>query len=188
MLVVDLNSIENCRPIEGRPGYYVSADGRFWSMRTRRYGRIRDNGKVHQLATTSSRYPMIQFYENGIKTFKAAHLIMIETFVGPRPESQQCRHLDGNTKNFRLDNLAWGTNAENVNDKRTHGTLLHGGKHPRAKLDETAVVHIWERYNAGDSQAQIARDLGVTKYCISDIIRGKRWTHVLSSGCGSLAK
>src|SRR5262245_18248010 len=36
------------------------------------------------------------------------HVLVLETFVGPRPAGQQCRHLDGNKENNRLTNLAWG--------------------------------------------------------------------------------
>ncbi|MBS4104010.1 HNH endonuclease [Tsukamurella paurometabola] len=38
------------------------------------------------------------------------------TWLGPRPEGQDLRHLDGNPSNDTLDNLAWGTPAEVAQD------------------------------------------------------------------------
>jgi hypothetical protein len=49
---------------------------------------------------------------NGMQVHK---LVMI-TFVGERPANADIRHLDGNPKNNRLDNLAYGTRTENILD------------------------------------------------------------------------
>lgn len=62
------------------------------------------------------------------KCYKVAHLVC-EAFNGPRPEIEGervvCMHLDENAANNRADNLAWGTQKENLNapgflDYRTH--------------------------------------------------------------------
>ena len=49
------------------------------------------------------------------KTYKVARLIC-EAFHGPAPEDRPvCMHLDENAANNRADNLAWGTQKENLN-------------------------------------------------------------------------
>jgi hypothetical protein len=53
----------------------------------------------------------------------------------------QCRHLDGNRSNNRLDNLAWGTPLENGADKARHGTAK-GERNGRAKLTAAKVRRI----------------------------------------------
>jgi hypothetical protein len=61
---------------------------------------------------------------------RLVHQLVLETFVGPCPENQETRHLDGIPANNRLENLCWGTSQENNGlDKRRHGTLALGERH-----------------------------------------------------------
>lgn len=49
------------------------------------------------------------------RTYKAARIIC-ETFSGPAPADKRvCMHLDENSRNNRPENLAWGTQKENLN-------------------------------------------------------------------------
>jgi len=56
------------------------------------------------------------------------HQLVLETFVGPRPEGRQCRHLNGNSLDNRLENLSWGTASEDNYDRVRHGTHQHARK------------------------------------------------------------
>lgn len=62
-----------------------------------------------------------QVYLPGRKP-KLVHRLVLEAFVGPAPEGTECRHLDGDKENNRLDNLQWSTHVENERDKKAHGT------------------------------------------------------------------
>lgn len=53
---------------------------------------------------------------------KPVHLLVALTFIGPRPQGAQIRHLDGNRLNCHVDNLAYGTASENRYDSVLHGT------------------------------------------------------------------
>lgn len=64
-------------------------------------------------------YPVVNI--NGIP--RTIHSLVMETFVGPRPEGMQVRHLNGNPLDNRLENLQYGTAAENQHDKFAHGTM-----------------------------------------------------------------
>jgi hypothetical protein len=55
------------------------------------------------------------------KTF-FIHRLVLEAFVGPMPEGNVTRHLDGNCRNNHLSNLAYGTRLENSADMLRHGT------------------------------------------------------------------
>ena len=49
------------------------------------------------------------------KTYKV-HRLVCEAFHGPQPDGKPiCMHLDENSANNRPDNLAWGTQKENLN-------------------------------------------------------------------------
>jgi hypothetical protein len=53
----------------------------------------------------------------------SVHALMLETFIGPRPDGQVGRHLDGNRENLAIENLAWGTPEENRQDAYRHGVI-----------------------------------------------------------------
>ncbi len=55
------------------------------------------------------------------QTFRV-HRLILETFVGPCPEGMECRHLDGNPANNCLNNIAWGTREQNIEDNRKNGS------------------------------------------------------------------
>ena len=49
------------------------------------------------------------------------HKLVLEAFVGPKPEGCEARHLDDVRSNNVLSNLAWGTQSENWQDARRNG-------------------------------------------------------------------
>jgi hypothetical protein len=87
----------------------------------------------------------------------------------------QCRHLDGIPDNNHLSNLAWGTPAENYNDRRHHGTASEGERHGSAVLNAEKVLAI---YNATERVSEIAAQFDVTPTAVSKIKNGKSWSSV----------
>ncbi len=107
------------------------------------------------------------------------HVLVLETFVGPRPEGLICRHLDGNPLNNHVNNLRWGTAEENYDDRRRHGTDNTGSRHGRATVNEDQVLVIKRRLATGERHKDIAADFGVNRGVVSAISAGKSWTHVV---------
>jgi hypothetical protein len=106
---------------------------------------------------------------------RLVHQLVLEAFVGPRPESCEARHLDGDPSNNKLDNLAWGTKAENQADKLRHGTILRGTANPASKLNESDVLAIRA---SNERQVDLAHFYGVTQPIISAIRLRKIWKHI----------
>ncbi len=73
------------------------------------------------------------------------HKIVLETFIGERPQGKVCRHLDGNPLNNRLENLCWGTPAENSADMVRMGRQCGGEKHHKTKLTDNQVLELLEK-------------------------------------------
>ena len=67
-------------------------------------------------------YLSVALYTEGVRHELMVHHLVLEAFVGPRPEGHEARHLNGNCQDNRLKNLQWGTPEENAADKVKHRT------------------------------------------------------------------
>jgi hypothetical protein len=116
------------------------------------------------------------------------HRLVLEAFVGHRPDGMECRHLDGHASNSKLSNICWGTPSENAKDKIRHGTSvmclrpdlyprLQGEDHPKSKLTNADVFAIKQSLRH-ETQTVIARRYSVSKMTISFIARGLTWKHL----------
>ena len=157
--------LERWRTIPDTIGYEVSDLGRL-----RRGDRILA-GCVY---STGYRMASLHFADGGIVR-KAYHALVCEAFIGPRPDGHEVRHLNGDPLDNRLANLAYGTRAENMADQYRHGTRIAGDAHPRAKLSHEAARIIRERHGGGASIRGLAREYGVNKRAIQNLLRGKTW-------------
>lgn len=160
------------------PGYRAGWDGSIWSHYT--------SGQKDRIAKAWKRLKGTPEKRSGYRkvTLKNGdgymqvfvHILVLESFVGPCPDGLQCRHLDGKPRNNRLDNLAWGTVRENAEDRMRHGTHLFGEKHGRALLGESDVHEIRRRLAAGETNASLAREFGVSDSTIRYACR-YGWKH-----------
>lgn len=106
------------------------------------------------------------------------HVLVLGAFVGPPPIGMECRHLDGNWQNNRLDNLCWGTAAENSKDKVRHGTVPRGSNAPHSKLTKSQVLSIRRRYQEGATQKALAKRYKIHQVTVSEIVTRKIWKHI----------
>lgn len=97
-------------------------------------------------------------------------------------------HTCDNRKCFNPDHLFLGSASDNAKDAARKGHLL-GSRNANAILREGDVLEIRKMLDAGVPSVRIAEQFGVTKYCISDIKRRKRWKHLMAAeGCGEFQK
>lgn len=102
-------------------------------------------------------------------------VLVAAAFIGPRPQGQETRHLNGNAQDDRASNIAYGTHKENAADRRLHGTHLQGEAVPHARLTEAAVRDI---LTSKESRHVLAAKYGVHHGHIYNIRYGSRWAHV----------
>ena len=164
------------KPIPGFPGYQITTDGRVWSEPRRRT----KGGWLKPWV--SHGYMCVVLFNRG-RIHKLVHRLVLETYVGPCPPRMECRHLNGNPKDNRLENLCWGTSSENTQDAMQHGThrctKQNGEKHHNSKLTEQKVKLIYNLYHSGaDTQQGLADAFGVTDTCIWEIINKRTWKHL----------
>jgi hypothetical protein len=109
---------ESWLPVPGYEGLYeISDHGRVYTL-----PRPRVPGSVLKTSVGEYGHLGIKLFKDGQNKHWAVHRLVLITFVGPCPEGQECRHLDGEAANNRRENLAWGTHAENMADQVRHGT------------------------------------------------------------------
>ena len=98
--------------------------------------------------------------------------MILETFVGPRPEGQQCRHLDGDKSNNSLVNLCWGTSLENHADMKSHGTNARGDRHGRAKYTDKQIAEVRD-LKGKRPRSEVAAEYGMRPHYVTRIWNGE---------------
>lgn len=73
-------------------------------------------------------YPRFTFSERGRKTYRYIHRLVALAFLGEPPPGLIVRHLNGNPGDCRLDNICYGTHADNRQDAIRHGTAQRSGR------------------------------------------------------------
>ncbi len=170
--------------IPGFPNYRIGEDGTFWS--NKKPGKSTVNltnpsprWRRKKTSVTNGGYYSVYVKICGKKQMWPIHRVLLAAFVGPCPEGMECRHLDGNPKNNSLSNLAWGTPAENAQDKIRHGTQVEGEKVASAKLTAIDVKTIKIRLDNGEMVSVIAKDYpNVSRSSISMIKTNRTWKHI----------
>lgn len=120
-------STETWRPIPGWEGFYEASDlgnvrsverkvsHPFSGMITIRQRRI----KTHP-HPAGHRLLMLSRGGVGRGRTRLVHTLILQAFVGPRPDGMDGCHNDGNPANNRLSNLRWDTPSENMLDRIWH--------------------------------------------------------------------
>ena len=170
---------EEWRSISGFPDYEISSQGRV--RRTTSRGRWKAGHLL--IISDNGRYPKVVLYQAGGYKIRYIHTLVLEAFVGPRPEGLECNHKDGVKKNTILDNFEWTTHSENEKHanrlglKRFAGFPSRAGElHPLHRLKTEDVMAIKGLLSAGEmSQGRIAEIYGVSQTQISRIHLEKRW-------------
>lgn len=113
------------RPVAGFPGYFVSNLGRVRSYRhskghSRLIGSVSPQG--HLYVRLYGHQGRVSQHGRGPSIACYIHTLVLEAFVGPRPEGAVARHGKGGARDNRVSNLCWGTPAENVADAVNDGT------------------------------------------------------------------
>lgn len=171
-----MSTMEEWRSIEGFPGYEVSDLGnvRCWRPRNARAGKPSQPRAVQHTFTHG--YAYVSMSIDGVVARRRVHLLVLETFVGPKPDGMVGRHVnDKDRANCRLDNLAWGTPTQNQADRKVHGTHLCGTAVKTAKLTDEQAASI---YAASGTMESIGEAHGVSRHTVGLIKAGRSWKHV----------
>lgn len=182
------------------PGYYgcyeASSYGRLRSVAIyhHRAGRIvrRSAPKIRKPSYNRDGYLRFRMSRGPERFNHQAHSIIALTFLGPRNQGQEVCHIDGNRQNNAIENLEYGTKAENMRHRDLHGTTAKGDRHGmrihkglvagerngKARLTSEIVLEIRRRYKQGHTQAQLAGNYGIKEPAVWKILNRRTWKHI----------
>lgn len=154
------------------PRYYATKSGDIWSGP--KYGR--PTYRKLNPGTGASGCLEVNLYVGKKRLHKKVHQLILKTFVGPRLRGLECRHLNGNPQDNRLNNLCWDTHANNMADTIKHKTSTRGEKNHHAKLNalQVRVIRHLLKFKTLKHR-EIAQIFGVVRQTISSINCGKAW-------------
>lgn len=152
--------------------YQISNCGQVKSL-----SRSTTRGGILKLNKHKSGHLYIKLCKDGKYESFQIHRLVLETFIGLCPVGMECRHLDGNPKNNRLNNLKWGTRSENVRDAIKHGK--HKSPPVNAKVNIKDVPKIKIMIKKDIPILEIAKFFNLSKSIVYDIKRGKTWRQIL---------
>jgi hypothetical protein len=122
----DLILGERWLPVPGyEENYGVSDMGRVLSRR--RTGA--KGGLVKQSYASTGGYCLVGLSRQAKRKVAKVHHIVAAAFIGPRPDGMLVLHRDDDPKNPRLDNLRYGTHADNAHDRVANGIGASANTH-----------------------------------------------------------
>lgn len=161
------------KPVVGFESHYeVSNLGNVVSIRTN-HGNARRRPLKN--GVTQDGYLRVELSKSG-KRFKkhVAHMVL-EAFVGPRPEGMHCCHEDDNPANAALSNLRWNTPASNYEDQVRSGNKK-GERHHQCSITEEKARKIKAMAEDRTILARdIAKQFGTTVNVVRNIRNGQSW-------------
>ena len=116
-----------------------------------------------------------RFYASVGSKVKAIYLhqAIAWAFLGKQEKGMEVRHLDGNSINNTLQNLAYGTKSQNIADAKIHGTFPLYERRPGAKLTRKQAIEICESKEPAN---KLAARFGINVGTIRQIRIGETWT------------
>lgn len=170
------------RPVPYPPfgdAYEVSCLGRV--KRTAPHSNPRWNPGLLTPQVWGDGHVYVRMFVDGVGKTATVHKMMALAFLGPQPfPSAKARHLDDVKTNNVLDNIAWGTQRENMADMVRNGNAgrARGERSGRSVLTDAIVRQIRADHAAGVGYSQIAAKHGTSKSAVAFVIQGRTWRHV----------
>ena len=174
--------MEIWKPIPGYETLYeVSNYGRVRSLMKKQGTRP---GRIVKPRKHNAGYLSVGLYGKEKPSYRLVHTLVLEAFVGPRPDGMVSHHRDANRHNNRLENLEWISPSDNIaHAYRTFNTASRnrscGEEHGASKLTEEQVSEIRQLYASGEySQVRLAAMFNIVQPHISRIVRSESWSHI----------
>lgn len=175
---------EEFRDIAGHPGYKIGSNGTvltFWPKGPNPSNRQLENGRIRKPYQCRGGHLQVTLRNPEGKTYsqKLVHVLVLEAFVGPRPEGMIARHFpDPDPTNNSVTNLRWGTHEQNCQDRDRDGNTARGARGGNTKLTDEMVHEIRSTSPYRGYTTDLCKKFGVCRTTIHAIRKREIWTHI----------
>lgn len=107
------------------------------------------------------------------------HRARLIAFVGEDPDKPIARHGEAGSDIHDLENLAWGTHEENMDDTKFSGSQ-RGENNPSSKITDKLALSIYILSKLDLITPEIIERLPVGKGTVAAIKAKRKWSHVVS--------
>ena len=157
---------------DGIPGYMVSNCGRVWSEKSQKFLKLKDlddHGHKGVFLSTPEK-----------KIYRYIHRLEAEAFI-PNPDKLPIvRHLDDDPDNNFVENLAWGTQKDNISDAKMNGKTFRASPEviKRVALEQSIPILCHDLKTGKEmiftGQNEAARQLGLQQANIWKVLNKQR--------------
>ena len=152
------------RRLDSFPLYLVSS-----------YGRVASKNGIRKVHPKNSGYLEVILRRDNKSYHRTIHTLVLEAFVGKRPDGCEGSHLDANKLNNNIENLIWESPKENS----ARRNMAVGERHGLSKLTTEQVLEVHKLVGLGMSRAKVARKLGVSTSTTARIVQGRTWQNAV---------
>jgi hypothetical protein len=165
--------MEIWKDIKGYEGLYqVSNMGRVKSMKW-------NKERILKVITNRKGYSQVHLSKNGLQIKLLIHRLVAEAFILNPHNLPNVLHGDDNPANNCVENLRWGTQKENIEDRNNKGRQAKGLSHGSAILTEQQVLEIKNlRSSTGWGYRRISKHLKFPLQAVSGILYKNTWSHI----------
>ena len=135
------------------------------------------NEKVLKPYMMPNGYLTVCLRKDGITSRVYIHRVVCEAFIDNPNNLPVVNHKDGNKTNNTIPNLEWTTYSYNNQHAIKSGLKPAGEQWYNAKLSEEDVIEILKR-GKYSTYENIAKEYGVTKATIRDVLTRRTWKSV----------
>lgn len=154
--------------------YQVSRSGRVWGP-----GRYGKSGLLRPTPNSRTGHLYVTLYKNGKKVKKYVHQLVAEAFI-PNPNNYPIvRHLDDDPSNNCVENLAWGTQVDNMRDaiRNDRFRYLTDKDRENAMKKRRTPIKVTNLRTGKEmmfeSQQEASRQLNISQGSINKVLSGR---------------
>lgn len=104
-------------------------------------------------------YPTVSLHDGTSRRVRGIHQLVLEAFVGPRPDGALALHTDDDPANCVLGNLRWGTRSDNLYDAVRNGRHAMSSKTHCKRGHEFTPENTWVSPSTGGRMCRACREV-----------------------------
>lgn len=155
--------------------YEVSSHGHVRSLPRSTGSGVRGGQLLKLVPKNKYGHLKVTLSNEGCRVTYDVHWLVSRAFLGAPPPGQEARHGTTLVSDNSVDNLSYGTSADNQRDRVRDGTDQRGEHSAKAKLTWAIAREIRRRRAAGERGSDLAREFHTTQSTVWQIASNQQW-------------